>query len=294
MLKTAAQAAIYGGTAGAQYDPCYHAACDTFANNNLHALAINSDAVAFAVLTYAYSTETVNGVRAACPASSASRRRPAPRARSAAGAEPPRRRTTKARGLASLEGDRSAVALASAVSLARSLGAELVIIAIVGIETFATPVAMGSPGLASLRSDIERHAQEELHKVAAGIPADVTASTKRLTGDAEQLLTEQTEELDILVTGSRGYGPLRAVLAGGLERSAGAHVALPGDHDPARDRGAARDVRDRGRRRVGGRSDEAPPEPLDAAIIFAPDGALVPAALAVLAPAEPSCSAAST
>lgn len=28
----------------------------------MHALAINSDAVAFAVLTYAYSTETVNGV----------------------------------------------------------------------------------------------------------------------------------------------------------------------------------------------------------------------------------------
>jgi propanol-preferring alcohol dehydrogenase len=33
-----------------------------------------------------------------------------------------------------------------------------------------------------------------------------------------------------------------------------------------------------------GGSDEAPPEPLDAAIVFAPDGALVPAALAVLAP----------
>ena len=60
--KTAEQQAIWGGTTGAQYDPCYHAACDTFANNNLHALAISSDAVAFAVLTYAYSTETVNGV----------------------------------------------------------------------------------------------------------------------------------------------------------------------------------------------------------------------------------------
>ena len=60
--KTAAQRAIWGGTTGAQYDPCYHAACDVFGNVNLHALAINSDAVAFAVLTYAYSTETVNGV----------------------------------------------------------------------------------------------------------------------------------------------------------------------------------------------------------------------------------------
>lgn len=60
--KTVEQQAIWGGTAGAQYDPCYHLACDTFANNNLHALDVNSDAIAFAVLTYAYSTETVNGV----------------------------------------------------------------------------------------------------------------------------------------------------------------------------------------------------------------------------------------
>jgi Zn-dependent M28 family amino/carboxypeptidase len=29
-IKTPEQAAIYGGTAGEQYDPCYHLACDTF------------------------------------------------------------------------------------------------------------------------------------------------------------------------------------------------------------------------------------------------------------------------
>ena len=60
--KTAEQAGIWGGTAGAQLDPCYHLACDTFANNNDHALEVNSDLVAFAALTYAYSTQTVNGV----------------------------------------------------------------------------------------------------------------------------------------------------------------------------------------------------------------------------------------
>ena len=27
-VKTAAQAAVYGGTAGVAYDPCYHQACD--------------------------------------------------------------------------------------------------------------------------------------------------------------------------------------------------------------------------------------------------------------------------
>ena len=60
--KTAEQAAIWGGTVGAQFDPCYHEACDTFANVNLHALDVNADSIAFSVLTFAYSTETVNGV----------------------------------------------------------------------------------------------------------------------------------------------------------------------------------------------------------------------------------------
>jgi Zn-dependent M28 family amino/carboxypeptidase len=63
-IKTAAEAAIWGGTAGQQYDPCYHLACDTFANNNDHALDVNSDAIAYATLQYAMNTSDINGVRA--------------------------------------------------------------------------------------------------------------------------------------------------------------------------------------------------------------------------------------
>jgi Zn-dependent M28 family amino/carboxypeptidase len=60
-IKTAAQAATYGGTAGAPYDPCYHQACDTLANNNDAVLDVNSDAIAFATLTYAMDTRSVTG-----------------------------------------------------------------------------------------------------------------------------------------------------------------------------------------------------------------------------------------
>jgi Zn-dependent M28 family amino/carboxypeptidase len=49
-IKTAEQAAVYGGTAGVAYDPCYHQACDTFANNNDTGLDQMSDAAAHAVL----------------------------------------------------------------------------------------------------------------------------------------------------------------------------------------------------------------------------------------------------
>ena len=61
-IKTPEQEAIWAGTAGEQFDPCYHEACDTFGNVDLHALEVNSDLIAFAQLTFAYSTESVNGV----------------------------------------------------------------------------------------------------------------------------------------------------------------------------------------------------------------------------------------
>lgn len=51
-VKTPAQAAVYGGAAGQQYDPCYHLACDTFANNSDTGLDQMSDAVAHAILLF--------------------------------------------------------------------------------------------------------------------------------------------------------------------------------------------------------------------------------------------------
>lgn len=59
-IKTAADVALWGGTAGQQYDPCYHLACDTFANNSNTALDINSDAVAYAVISFAMAYEVLN------------------------------------------------------------------------------------------------------------------------------------------------------------------------------------------------------------------------------------------
>jgi Zn-dependent M28 family amino/carboxypeptidase len=80
--KTAAEAARYGGVAGAAFDPCYHAFCDNLTgagqpaalyaqlredyelvgNINVHALDVNSDAIATSVLTFAYDTAAVNAV----------------------------------------------------------------------------------------------------------------------------------------------------------------------------------------------------------------------------------------
>ncbi len=53
-VKTDAQAAVYGGTAGQAYDPCYHQACDTISNLSTTALYELGDAAAHA--TFVLST----------------------------------------------------------------------------------------------------------------------------------------------------------------------------------------------------------------------------------------------
>ena len=71
--KTAAQQALYGGTVGAQLDPCYHLACDTFAGTDsgagatapglgLQALDEMSDAVAHGVLTLSRTKVDITAV----------------------------------------------------------------------------------------------------------------------------------------------------------------------------------------------------------------------------------------
>ncbi|MFZ5851701.1 MAG: M28 family metallopeptidase [Actinomycetota bacterium] len=61
-IKTPAQAARYGGTAGQAFDPCYHQTCDGVANISGTALDQNADAMAHAVATYAFDTSSVNGI----------------------------------------------------------------------------------------------------------------------------------------------------------------------------------------------------------------------------------------
>jgi aminopeptidase Y len=61
-IKTAEQVALWGGTAGQQFDPCYHQACDTYANVNEYALGMNADALAQVVASFAADTVAVNGV----------------------------------------------------------------------------------------------------------------------------------------------------------------------------------------------------------------------------------------
>ncbi len=63
-VKTEAEEAIYGGTAGLAYDPCYHAACDDIDNISVEALDEMSDAATHAVLVFAMTRSAIEGTSA--------------------------------------------------------------------------------------------------------------------------------------------------------------------------------------------------------------------------------------
>jgi Zn-dependent M28 family amino/carboxypeptidase len=62
--RTEVQARLWGGQAGAPFDPGFHSPRDTLDNVDRRTLSITGPAVAFAVGTYAQSTDGVNGVPA--------------------------------------------------------------------------------------------------------------------------------------------------------------------------------------------------------------------------------------
>jgi aminopeptidase S len=55
-IKTEAEVAVFGGTAGDQYDPCHHLACDTVNNINLRLLDEYADAAAHTILHFALTS----------------------------------------------------------------------------------------------------------------------------------------------------------------------------------------------------------------------------------------------
>ncbi|KAK6835536.1 hypothetical protein RU639_002371 [Aspergillus parasiticus] len=56
-IKTPEEQEMFGGVAGAWYDPCYHQICDVVGNVNLTAWELNTKLVAHSVATYARSFE---------------------------------------------------------------------------------------------------------------------------------------------------------------------------------------------------------------------------------------------
>ena len=104
-------------------------------------------------------------------------------------------------------------ALASAVELARAAGARVRIVSLV--KPPERPLASEGPvpaGEWAFLATIRRDLQAAVDEALAEFPPDVEVSAEVITGPTEDL--GEREDVDLLVIGSRGYGPMRRVLLG--------------------------------------------------------------------------------
>jgi nucleotide-binding universal stress UspA family protein len=112
--------------------------------------------------------------------------------------------------------DEASAALAAAVDLARAFSAELEVIGVVAPEIYASSGMMGAPAYPSQQEAIERAVQEGLDAAVAELPEGIKAHSVRLLGDPAEQLGERSSTLDLMIAGSRGYGPIRSVIVGGV------------------------------------------------------------------------------
>ena len=75
--------------------------------------------------------------------------------------------------------------------------------------------------------EVEERQRADLDRCVAELPDDVTAEGVFLGGRPGHELADQSQSLDLMVVGSRGYGPLRAVLLGGVSHTLVRSAACP-------------------------------------------------------------------
>jgi nucleotide-binding universal stress UspA family protein len=110
----------------------------------------------------------------------------------------------------------AAAALTAAAALARPDGAQVRVVEVLD-SAWTVPPAHGTwPAPVSDPREQERRARERLEQVIAGLPERVEADPVVLAGDPVDALAAQSADADLLVLGSRGYGPHRAVLLGSV------------------------------------------------------------------------------
>jgi nucleotide-binding universal stress UspA family protein len=106
-------------------------------------------------------------------------------------------------------------ALATALALAETTGAHVQAITVIPLERYGTPPYA--------RAELEAAMRTALEDGVAGTAAETVV----LDGRPWAALATASSDLDLLIAGSRGYGPLRAVITGGTSGPLIHHAHCP-------------------------------------------------------------------
>lgn len=118
-------------------------------------------------------------------------------------------------------------ALTAASLLARRSNAGLRVLSVMGKPHYVLGGLLSPLGPDEYREYKEKE-WERVHKDAAGrVPDGVAAEPLLLHGDPAEALLEATSDLDLLLLGSRGYGPVKGTLLGSVSARVMAAAACP-------------------------------------------------------------------
>ena len=111
----------------------------------------------------------------------------------------------------------SRAALAAAATLAHASGASLRALNVFEPPNPANPVyAVTGHGYTEIMGELRDMRRARLDQALEELPSRVDAGGQIIDGHPAEVLAAESERLDLLVIGSRGYGALRATLAGSV------------------------------------------------------------------------------
>lgn len=120
-------------------------------------------------------------------------------------------------GVAYIDTPDAAAALREAADLAQRTSSELRLYTVVADEAQVMPLFIGVDAERAFVESAREAYQRALDTAIASLPQGVRATGQVLTGDVVDTLAElDADHVDALFCGSRGYGPARRVLLGGV------------------------------------------------------------------------------
>jgi nucleotide-binding universal stress UspA family protein len=136
-------------------------------------------------------------------------------------------------GVAWVDSPEANEALRGACALARAAGASLHAITVVRprpswyAETEAEMPPRPGRDFTDVEGEHKVEAEQALKRAVAGLGDDVPVEVEAFVGEPAEVLIDLSRHHDLLVCGSRGYGPLRAVLLGGVSRRVATEAHCP-------------------------------------------------------------------
>ena len=119
-------------------------------------------------------------------------------------------------------------ALRTAVRIAQRIPAKLTLYSVVGRSAERFSYRVGRTDEQAFLDKARDSVGKAMDFAAAGVPPELEPETVLLEGEVvEALAALGTDDVDVLVCGSRGYGPVRRVLLGGVSSQLIRRAQLP-------------------------------------------------------------------